>query len=374
MRSGQLQAVFIGLWASTACSTPVKSTLADASDADAGSPAPSDAGAGAVPDAGTSTSADAGSDAGTPPTVDDGGLYNYFPSGAPWTQDVSQAPLASNSSAITQWLQSAGGWGLGHMQIDTSIDVLHADSSVVPQSFTPTSNFYTPDCDLVPVPVPPGGDVEGEPGYSCTGGGDCHLIVVQDSTQKLFEMWTADITDGVFTGGCLAVWDLRRVYPPSGRGEQCTSADAAGFPIAPLLFTADEVVAGRINHAIRFILPNDRIQNGYYVHPGSHSTHSTSGGADAPPYGTHLRLRADFPLDTLPSDQARTVAIAMQRYGLFLADGGNVALTAQSDNHTTAKWANTLGSHDLEAIQVTDMEVIDPGTPIVYTGDCVRNP
>ena len=25
-----------------------------------------------------------------------------------------------------------------------------------------------------------------------------------------------------FFGGCLAVWDLSRVYPPSGRGEQCT--------------------------------------------------------------------------------------------------------------------------------------------------------
>lgn len=47
-----------------------------------------------------------------------------------------------------------------------------------------------------------------------------------------------------------------QVYPDDGRGEQCTSADAAGFPMSTLLFTADEVYAGEINHAIRFILPN----------------------------------------------------------------------------------------------------------------------
>ncbi len=333
---------------------------------DAGPGLPVDAG---QPDSGSTPITDGGS-----PPADGGVLTSYFPPGAPWTTDISQAPLASNSSTVITWLQNAGGWGLGRMQIDFSIDVLHAGPSVQTQTFTPTSNFYTPDCDLEPVPIPPGGDVEGETGYACTGGGDCHLLVVQDQTQKLFEMWKADIENGVFNGGCLAVWDLTRIYPPSGRGDQCTSADAGGFPIAPLLFTADEVAAGHIDHAIRFILPNSRIQHGYYVHPGTHSTGATSGGASAPPYGSHLRLRADFPLNTLPSDAARTVAVAMQHYGMFLADGGNVALTAQSDNHTTAKWANLLGSRDLAAIQVTDFELLDSGTPIPYTGDCVRNP
>jgi len=89
--------------------------------------------------------------------------------------------------------------------------------------------------------VPPGGALEGEEGYECRGDGDCHLIVVDRSRMKLFEMWRADIRGDAFRGGCLAVWDMTRVYPPSGRGEQCTSADAAGFPIAPLLFDADEV-------------------------------------------------------------------------------------------------------------------------------------
>jgi len=273
-----------------------------------------------------------------------------------------------------QWLADNGGWGTGAVQIDFSIDVLSADASTPFLAFTPTGDFYTPDCDDVPFPVPSGGAVEGEQGYSCTQGGDCHLLVVDAPGAKLYEMWRADITGGVFSGGCVAVWDLGRTYPANLRGDGCTSADAGGFPIAAMLFTADEVAAGEIPHAIRFILPNERIRAGTYVHPGSHTTGSTSGGDDAPPYGVRLRLRADFPLSSLPSDGARVVARAMQQYGLFLADGGNIALTAANDAFTQNKWADVaVDSHALSAIQVTDMEVVDMGEPMTNT-DCVRNP
>ena len=37
------------------------------------------------------------------------------------------------------------------------------------------------------------------------------------------------------------VWDLKKAYPETLRGDQCTSADAAGFPISAMLPTADEV-------------------------------------------------------------------------------------------------------------------------------------
>ncbi len=179
----------------------------------------------------------------------------YFPPEAVWYRDVSAAALDPQSSAVIANLDRAG-WGLGRMQIDFSIEVLAADAGTPLRPFTPTEDFFEPDCDLAPVPVPAGGALEGEQGYECPGDGDCHLIVADRSRMKLYEMWRADIRGDSFRGGCLAVWDMTRVYPASGRGEQCTSADAAGYPIAPLLFDADEVAAGRIDHAIRFILPN----------------------------------------------------------------------------------------------------------------------
>jgi hypothetical protein len=252
--------------------------------------------------------------------------------------------------------------------------VLQGDSSTPFLNFTPTSDFYSPDCDHVPFPVPPGGALEGETGYQCLSDGDCHLIVVHGPTKKLYEMWRANIVGSSFMGGCAAVWDLTKAYPPSLRGDQCTSADAGGFPIAAMLFSADEVASGAINHAIRFILPNARMRSGVYVRPATHAG-GPSGGSSLPPYGVHFRLRSDFPLATLPSEGARVIARAMQRYGMILADGGNIALTAQSDRFTTHKWSQVgVDTYALRNIQVSDMEVVGMGTPITLTYDCVRNP
>ena len=297
----------------------------------------------------------------------------YFPAEAVWYRDVSAAALDPQSAAVIAYLDRVG-WGLGRMQIDFSIEVIAADAGTPLRAFTPTEDHFRPDCDLDPVPVPPGGALEGEEGYECRGDGDCHLIVEDRGRMKLFEMWRADIRGDAFRGGCLAVWDMTRVYPPSGRGEQCTSADAAGFPIAPLLFDADEAAAGRVDHAIRFILPNATIRAREYVHPATHATRATSGPPDAPPYGARLRLRADYPLASLPNEGARTVARAMQRHGMLLSDAGRVALTARSDRFTRAKWEGLLGATDLAALRPRDFEMIAAGDRIPLTNDCVRNP
>jgi hypothetical protein len=310
------------------------------------------------------------------PVVPGSGL---FPASAPWYQDVTAARLDAQSATVIRGL-AAKGWGAGSMRIDFSIEVLGAAAGVSPRPFTRTGDFYDPDCDFVPVPVPPGGHVEGEPNYQCSGGGDCHLIVLQGT--RLFEMWRASIAGGAatgaFTGGCLAVWDTTRDYwkaggPGYARGDQCSSADAAGYPITPLLFTADEVASGTLSHAIRFILPNDRIRKGEYVHPATHSGAGKGTPTDTTvPYGAHFRLKPGFNLQSLPSEGARTVARALQRYGMFLADGGNIALTARSDRYSTAKWSGLLGASDLAAIAVTDFDMVDGGTRVPLTLDCTR--
>jgi serine/threonine-protein kinase len=307
------------------------------------------------------------------------GKSAYFPAGSWFLDDVYDAPKADSSDSMISALRAAGGWGNGDLfQIDFAIDVLTADPAAPLESFTPRTKdngfdedaFYTPDCDEELVPNPPDGNVEGYEDYDCAEGGDCHLIVYQPSEHKLYEAWRASISDGEFVSGCLAVWDTSRAPSLAGRGLQCTSADAAGFPIAPLLFTADEVQAGKIEHAIRFILPNDRPHIGF-VPPATHGT-ETDGPEGAPYYGVHLRLRRDYPLESLPSEGARVVARALQHYGMYHADGGDIALTAQSDTHTDAKWEGLLDPHDLAELQVEDFEVIEHGAPIELTYDCVR--
>lgn len=309
----------------------------------------------------------------TPPA---GAIFFYKVTAHPfWNDDISTAPIDPQSNAIISSLAAAnGGFGGGRLSIDFSMNVLAADASVPFQWFNPTGTFILPDCDLTTVPVPPGGAVEGESGYSCTLGGDCHMLVLHQPTSKLYEMFGADITGGVFSGGCLAVWDLNRIYPPSGRGEQCGSAETAGLPIVPLLFTADDLRAGAITHAIRFALPGTHIEKGVYVHPATHA--GLYSGVGMPPIGARFRLRADYPLASLPDDGARVIARAMQRYGMILTDAGNIALTGANDRFTAAKWSDVLpsGPAGLLGIHVTDFQMTDGGTRIPLTFDCARNP
>jgi hypothetical protein len=296
----------------------------------------------------------------------------YFDEPMFFNQDVSGVPAAASSAQMIGSLRAAGGWGNNdRMRVDFSFSVLKADETTPMRTFTPNEYHQTPDCEVMEVPVPIGGRVEGEYSYKCESNGDCHLIVQDVEHGRLYEMWRADIRSSLlFDGGCLAVWDTKRTYDPTLRGDQCTSADAAGLPIAPLLFSADEVASGEIAHAIRFILPNDRVRQGF-VRPATHGAY-TGGLEGAPYYGVHLRLRADFPIDSLPTEGARVVARAMQRFGMYHADGGEYALTAQSDRYTAATWAGLLGQDDLATLTVEDFEVVDHGDPHPLSNDCMR--
>lgn len=298
----------------------------------------------------------------------------YFPPGAIWTQDMSHAAVDPESPAMIEFLSNAGGWGHGRMQVDFSFRVLNANGATPKVPFHKGEGWITPDSDNVSeIPLPAGGGMEGRPDYQCAiDQDDCHLIVVDRSQRKLYEGFQANYAKNKLTANFMAVWDLGRVYPPSGRGEQCTSADAAGFPIAPLLFTADELASGSINHAIRFILPNPRIREGVYVRPATHAG-APRGPDTAPPMGAHLRLKSSFDVSQL-KPAAQVVARAMQKYGMFLSDGGNIALTAQSDADTQAKYADLdFGPRDLSALKVTDFEVLELGKPIRLTYDCKLN-
>jgi hypothetical protein len=298
----------------------------------------------------------------------------YFPPGSVWFLDIRQAPIDPNSDGTIQWLARAGGWGTGRMRVDFSLRVLRANDSTPRVPFRPAPGFYRPDSDVVPsVPLPVGGGMEGQPSYHCpVEQQDCHLIVVDQSHNLLYEAFAANYDGKDLSAVLLVVWDLNRVYPPSGRGDQCTSADAAGFPIAPLLFNADELAAGHIDHALRFILPNNRIRAGVFIRPASHAG-GPKGPSDAPPYGVHLRLKSSYDIHRL-KPAARVVASAMQTYGIFLADGGNVALTAQNDTDTRAKYAAVgFDANDLASLNVTDFEVLKEGPAIPLTYDCMRN-
>ncbi|MGB8377063.1 MAG: hypothetical protein WCE70_01150 [Rhodanobacteraceae bacterium] len=306
-----------------------------------------------------------------------------FPPQATWYADVSQAPLRSNSAEMLQWLEQQGGWGTNdashpdRFQIDFSLVVLHADDASPTAPLVEQPGYYLPDCDGVqPVPLPFGGRIEGSGDYTCNiGDEDCHLLVVRDGS--LYESYNTTVDAVGVHSLCLAVWNLRVVYPPEGRGDGCTSADAAGFPIAPLLINADEVAGaiaddGDLGHAIRFILPNARMRAGYYVRPASHIGGPGSADQLSIPYGSRLRLKAGFDISGF-NPAAQAVLRTLKKYGMVLADGGNVPLTADADTYTSAQWSDLdFDSHSLFGVRPSDFEIIDTGA-LIPTQDCERS-
>jgi len=322
-----------------------------------------------------------------------------FPAEAVWNQNISQATLHPQSSSMITSLVNLGGFGFGRMQIDFAMRIVRAAPGAPTRSiigFPSTNEYYAPDCEPVgtSMPVPANAAIEGSTNLVCDNNNeDCHLLVVQDNV--LYEAYRANSSGSAgLQAQCLAIWKLDRVYQPSNRGEHCTSADAAGFPIAPLLFNADEVFAatqvadGDLGHAIRFILPNPRMASNdpppnegripLYVRPASHAG-GPSGPPTTVPYGSRLRLRADFPVN-LYNPAAQVILRTMQRYGIVLADGGNIALTAEDDLYTTHKWsALNISSRVFDQsvpsapVRIQDFSVIDTGSRIIETYDCVRN-
>ena len=305
-----------------------------------------------------------------------------FPPGAIWYQDISGLAADPDSAAM---IGASVGWGTGgagntNFQIDFSMHVVYSSwGSTTTQPLVPRSGYYLPDCDTgLSVPLPATGAIEGSGNYQCSGG-DCHLLVVNGDT--LYESWLSNVNSAGIQSQCMMAWHLNRVYPPDGRGEQCTSADAAGFPISPLLFNPDEVYAamqvpnGNLGHAIRFILPNARMRADRYVHPASHAG-GPSGPANAIPYGARLRLQSGFDTSSY-STAAQVILRTLKRYGMFLADGGNIPLTADDGLFTTHQWTDSnidLDSHSLFGVSLDDFEVMPIGTAIVKTDDCMRNP
>jgi serine/threonine-protein kinase len=302
----------------------------------------------------------------------DNATHQLFPPAAVWNTKIVAGP-DSESDTIVRAL-ALKHTSSSRFQIDFSIHVLHADAAVQPRAFVPNDDFYETECDPAPVPVPAGGALEGEDDYRCSSDGDCHLIVVQPSRCRLYEIWRADIQGDRFSGGCQAIWNLAAVPPATLRGDQCTSADAAGLPIAPLLFNADEVAAGEIPHALRFIMPNALIRNATYVQPGTHATRAASGGLDSLPYAARMRLKPSTDLSSL-SAPAKVVARALIDYGMYLADGGSVTFTAQSDRGTVHRWDEVgLDPHALKSLSWSDFEMVEAGPRHSWTGDCERTP
>jgi len=255
-----------------------------------------------------------------------------------WNARVDDRPVAATSGTL---IASIGASRTFHMDFGSyagyGIPYQVVDAATPRRAVT---FDYADESDPGPYPIPDAPLVE--------GGSDRHLLAVDRDTCRLYELYAVRQTaGGAWRAGSGAQWDLRsNALRPAG----WTSADAAGLPILPGLVRYDEVASGAILHALRFTAPVTRQA---YIYPARHLASSQT-STSLPPMGLRLRLKADADLSGL-SPAARTIAVALQRYGMILADNGSPwYVSGMSDPRFDDDVL-----HELDRFTGSDLEVVD---------------
>ncbi|HZY18732.1 MAG TPA: hypothetical protein VFE82_09630 [Ramlibacter sp.] len=181
--------------------------------------------------------------------------------------------------------------------------------------------------------------------------GDHHVLVVEQGACRLWEGYATFKLSGQWYAMATAAWDMKSL---DLRPASWTAADAAGLPITPFLAKAAEASSGEIRHALRVTFRDAVLSNGY-VWPARHGAGSANAGGI--PFGSVLRLRADFAIPDNWTTQAKAIARAAKQYGLYVADIGE---DFYIQGEPSAAWdENTF--RQLGAIPLSQMEFVDMG-------------
>jgi hypothetical protein len=228
-----------------------------------------------------------------------------FPANNIWNTPIDTLPVDARSAA---YVSSIGANTAFHPDFGADPDY------GIPYVIVPASQagvgvtFDEPDeSDGGLYPIPPNPPVE--------GGSDHHILVVQQESCKLYELYAAEQQGGSWHAFSGAIFDLRS---NALRTDTWTSADAAGLPILPGLARRDEVLAGEINHALRFTANDTR---GSYIWPARHEASDIT-DINVPPMGQRFRLKAGFDISGYPA-YAQVILRALKKYGMILADNGS---------------------------------------------------
>ena len=263
--------------------------------------------------------------------------------------DARSADYISSLGASTN-LHPDFGSGVWPPDSDSPIGIPYLEVPDGTPAVTVIYDAYGSESDPGPFPIPLDAPIEGGP--SATG--DRHVIVVDRFRCELFELF--DATPGPGNGWTAASGARFDLTSSTLRPDGWTSADAAGLPIVPGLVRYDEVASGEIPHAIRFTANQTQ---GAHVWPARHDA-SNSNSSALPPMGQRFRLKASF--DTYGySPQVRVILVAMQRYGLILADNGSSWFISGAPDDG---WDNDL-LRELKSVPGSAFEAVDTSSMII---------
>jgi hypothetical protein len=185
---------------------------------------------------------------------------------------------------------------------------------------TLTSPCMGPAAAKPQFPIPTAPLVEGGIQTDQSKYGDHHVLLLDSDTCNLWELYHvySDTLGGWDIFGS-AYFDL---HSNALRTAGWTSADAAGFPILPLLLRADEASSGTIKHALRFTIQSGDIRQ-EYTWPARHLTTNGTMSAAEPPMGQAFRIKSSYTIPANFNSQSRAIVQALKTYGMYIADGGS---------------------------------------------------
>ncbi len=208
------------------------------------------------------------------------------------------------------------------------------------------------------LPIPSGVLVEGGvfPDVVGQAYGDHHILLIDQDACRLWEAYHAYTgTGGTWDIYGSASFDLTsNALRPAG----WTSADAAGFPIAPLLLKADEASSGKILHALRFTIDSSSIRTSY-VWPARHLTSNGTGSTNLPPMGQLFRIKSSYQIPSNYSVQSKAILTALKTYGVYLADGGS---NLYIQGEPSSSWSDAIFD-EVQSVTSAEFEAVDL-TPI----------
>lgn len=266
---------------------------------------------------------------------------------APYNVNISRYPLNPHSADYMATYRTRLHANFGYApNTGIPINIVPRNQPLVPISFTQ----YPNESDPGPYPIPNNARLEGT-----NGGGDRHLIVLQQGTCEDYEMWHAARSrrDG-WTAGNGATFNLTT---GDARPIGWTSADAAGTPLIAGLIRCDEIANGSINHAVNLVI-SVPTQRGF-IFPGSH-WNGPFRNRNYLPMGARLRIRATYNLSRF-TGQALTIAKAGKKFGFIVMDGGPRLF--QLEGETGTCW-NARELAELHAIPTSALEVVETGRVI----------
>jgi hypothetical protein len=249
----------------------------------------------------------------------------WFAGSSPLNTPIpSNADVDPASSAMVTALQADAarqGWAIGVKRFTPT--VWYADAST-PRYDVPLSSPWSSVRTMYGVPIP----TAAKPDNTTDG----HMTVIDQSSGCFYEFFVAARTA---TGGWQSRWANRGLMSGTGIHPGGYSTRDSGFANHAGLIRPEELQAGVIDHALTFSTTFTRPKGVILPATAGGGTYSGAlppGGATVPE-GARVQLDPGLNLDKLGlSPWQKTVARALQVYGMYLVDTGSLGLYAVNAN------------------------------------------